>query len=96
MTDTNTALTLQLLEWIAATPRTYIEVLDAWRSSCPRFTIWEDACIEGLIDRDEGPDRIVTLSPKGLALLRANRSDSIPYELTTRPQEPNQTPEPTR
>ena len=46
----NVALTAQLLEWIAAAPRTYDDALDAWRSSCPRHSIWEDALAAGLID----------------------------------------------
>jgi hypothetical protein len=70
MTESPGALTLQLLEWITAQPRTYAEVLDAWRTSCPRLSIWEDACIDGLIDYDPNGDRIVGLSPKGHALLR--------------------------
>lgn len=63
-------LRLQLLEWITARPRTYAEVLDAWRTSCPRLSIWEDACIDGLIDCEAGGRHIVSLSPKGEALLR--------------------------
>jgi hypothetical protein len=39
----NESLILDLLEWIAATPKPYSEVMDAWRTSCPRLTIWEDA-----------------------------------------------------
>ena len=66
------ALTLQLLEWISSQPRTYADVLDAWRTSCPRLSIWEDACIDGLIDYDPNGSRIVSLSPKGRALFRAH------------------------
>lgn len=39
----------QLLEWIAARPRTYAEVMDAWRSTCPRLTIWEDVLDAGYV-----------------------------------------------
>jgi hypothetical protein len=69
MTEPTSALTHQLLEWIAARPRTYAEVLDAWRTTCPRLSIWEDACTDGLINYDPNGDRIVSLSPRGLALL---------------------------
>ena len=72
-TEPAQALTLQLLEWINDRPRSYAEVLDAWRTSCPRLSIWEDACIAGLIDSDPGPGHIVSLSPKGQALLEAHR-----------------------
>ena len=68
------ALTLQLLEWIAARPRSYAETIEAWRTTCPRLSIWEDACIDGLIGRNDG--KIVTLSRKGAALLDAHRKRS--------------------
>lgn len=44
------ALTLQFLEWVAQRPRTYAQAMDAWRSTCPRLTIWEDALNDGLIE----------------------------------------------
>lgn len=40
----------QLLDWTAERPRTYGEVMEAWRSSCPALTIWEDALAERLIE----------------------------------------------
>jgi hypothetical protein len=43
------APTLQLLAWIAERPRSYPETIEAWRSSCPRLTVWEDAIAEGLV-----------------------------------------------
>ena len=43
MIDTTDPLVLDLLEWIAREPRLYIEVIETWRTSCPRLTIWEDA-----------------------------------------------------
>jgi hypothetical protein len=67
--DPTIALTRQMLEWIASRPRTYAEVLDAWRTSCPRLSIWEDACIDGLVECEPG-SRVVTVSAKGKALLR--------------------------
>jgi hypothetical protein len=47
----NDALTRQLLDWIGQEPRTYIDTMEAWRTSCPRLTIWEDATSAGLIQR---------------------------------------------
>ncbi len=67
-------LRLQLLEWIAARPRSYADVLDAWRTSCPRLSIWEDACIDGLIDCEPDGSHIVSLSDKGRAWLRESRA----------------------
>ena len=72
MTEPTYALRLQLLEWIAEHPRRYDEALEAWRTTCPRLSIWEDACIDGLIDCE--PDsRLVSVSAKGKLLLQ-NRS----------------------
>jgi hypothetical protein len=78
MTDSTDSLTLQLLEWITSQPRTYPEVLDAWRTFCPRLSIWEDACIAGLIDYDPAGSRIVTVSRKGQALLQARTATPRP------------------
>ena len=63
----------QMLEWISERPRTYAEVLEVWRTSCPRLSIWEDACIAGLIDGAAGDRQIVRLSAKGALLLDAHR-----------------------
>jgi hypothetical protein len=41
--------TLQLLEWLADHPRTYVETIEVWKSSCPRLTVWEDALAEGFV-----------------------------------------------
>jgi len=70
MAEPTEALTLQLLEWISREPRTYAEVLEAWRTTCPRLSIWEDACADGLIRYDPDGERIVSLSPRGQSLLR--------------------------
>jgi hypothetical protein len=43
------ALTCDFLTWLADAPRTYAEVMDIWRTSCPRFSIWEDALADGLV-----------------------------------------------
>lgn len=72
----NSALTIQLLEWIADRPRTYAETLDAWRTSCPRLSIWEDALAAGLIDTDKSPARFLLLSPEGSAMLMTHWRES--------------------
>lgn len=61
------ALLLDLVEWVAAQPRLYRETMDAWRTSCPRLTIWEDAVAGGFVKCDG--DRVV-VTIKGLQLLR--------------------------
>lgn len=42
-------LTLQMLTWLASQPRSYAETMNAWRTSCPRLSIWEDALADQLV-----------------------------------------------
>lgn len=61
------ALTLELLSWIEAhSSASYGEVMDVWRTSCPRHSVWEDAVIAGMIAIIGTK---VTLTPAGKALL---------------------------
>jgi hypothetical protein len=55
-------LSLVLLEWIGPEPRRCGEVLEAWRTSCPRLPVWEDADDRGFITRLAG---LVVVSPRG-------------------------------
>jgi hypothetical protein len=67
-------LILDLLEWLAPDPRPYAEVMEAWRTSCPRLTVWEDAIDAGLVNRVHAaghPIRI-GLTERGEALLAAH------------------------
>jgi hypothetical protein len=74
------ALTLQLISWIADRPRTYGETMDAWKTSCPRMPVWEDAVSNGLV-RVEGSGRMrersVCLTQGARALLDAQTSSAI-------------------
>jgi len=64
------ALILDLLEWLATRERSYEEVMEAWRTSCPKLPVWEEANDRGLVTRDEINGRcIVGVSPSGRALL---------------------------
>ena len=58
--------TAQLLEWVAARPRTHSEVLEAWGTSCPRQATWEDALTARLVRHENGT---VVLTPLGRARL---------------------------
>jgi hypothetical protein len=71
-----TSSTLNLLEWVAARPRTYAEAIEAWRSNCPRLAVWDDAMIDGLIrtNRRNGVEPTVELTTAGRALLEARAS----------------------
>jgi hypothetical protein len=64
----NAALTRQMLEWIATRPRDYAEVMEVWRTSCPRLSIWEDACLNGLIGYESSTGKVI-LSDAGNAFL---------------------------
>lgn len=64
----NEALTKQLLEWLAESPRGYQETMEAWRTSCPRLAIWEDSELLGLVRTESGEVRI---TEKGLQWLRS-------------------------
>ncbi len=67
-------LVLDLLEWVAAGERTYAEVMDAWRTSCPRLTVWEEATERRLVARARVDGRsVVTITASGSALLERRR-----------------------
>jgi hypothetical protein len=70
------ALILDLLEWIGPTSRPYAEVMDAWRTSCPRLPVWEEANDRGLVERRRvtGSGELVSVSPKGRSYLQERRS----------------------
>lgn len=69
MNRSHDALTLQMLDWIAHGTHSYAEVLNVWKSSCPRLTIWEDACTNGLVESAPGMSGVVSLTEKGRNLL---------------------------
>lgn len=75
--STTESLVLDLLEWLAARERAYEEVMEAWRTSCPRLPVWEDANERGLVMKEEVQGRcIVKITPSGRALLQKQRSST--------------------
>jgi hypothetical protein len=72
------SLTLQLLAWIDEKPRGYDELIEAWKTNCPRFPIWEDACDEGLVGVEAASPRIVYLTAKGRRKLAAEQAANSP------------------
>jgi D-3-phosphoglycerate dehydrogenase len=74
--DTVDALVLDLLEWIGSSPRPYDEVMEAWRTSCPRLPVWETANERGFVERLSLPrgGPVVSVSAAGAAHLQAQRS----------------------
>ena len=78
------ALIFDLLEWLAGGERSYDEVLEVWRTSCPRLTVWEDANDRGLIAVEEpNGRRIVRPSAAGLALIGAGRTGAEKLEASS-------------
>jgi hypothetical protein len=72
MAEHSNALVLDLVEWIAKEPRPYADVMDAWRTSCPRLTIFEDAIDRGFIESRTAPGGgvLVAVTAAGNAMLR--------------------------
>ena len=88
------ALTDQFLAWIADGGRSYGQVMDAWRTSCPRLSIWEDAVGDGLVQIANRPggtreQALVTITERGRERLQARaepvrprmeRAKAVPVE----------------
>jgi hypothetical protein len=69
-TGAASALTVQLLAWLAREPRTYAEAMDVWRTSCPQLSVWEDAIADDFVEvvrtRNESHARVTA---RGTAVL---------------------------
>jgi hypothetical protein len=78
-------LTEQFLAWVAARPRSYADAMEAWRSSCPRLSIWEDALGDDLVRLEPGAGGLsaarVVLTRRGEALLSAGDPPAQPPRL---------------
>jgi hypothetical protein len=75
MTDTVEPLVLDLLEWLGKTPRPYREVIEVWRTSCPRLPVWEEANARGFVEHkhEAGSEAWVGVSAAGQAFLQRRR-----------------------
>jgi hypothetical protein len=77
MSDSIESLILDLLQWIGPERRDYGEVLDAWRTSCPRLPVWEEASNRGFVTRSyDAGCAFVCVTPDGLSFLHARRPTS--------------------
>jgi hypothetical protein len=67
MSETIDSLVLDLLEWIGPNARPYSDVLEAWRTSCPRLPVWEEANDRGFVAsyHEAGRGRLVSVTPAG-------------------------------
>jgi hypothetical protein len=63
--------TLELLAWVRERERSYGETIDAWRSNCPRLSVWEDALADELVEVVRSPRgrSTVVLTTRGLDVL---------------------------
>jgi D-3-phosphoglycerate dehydrogenase len=75
MDDGLDSLVLDLLEWVGPGARPYDEVMDAWRTSCPRLPVWEEANDRGFLDRRHvaGAGRFVAVSTAGSRFVALHR-----------------------
>jgi hypothetical protein len=74
MSEPVDALILDLLEWMGPSPRPYTEVMDAWRTSCPRLPVWEEANERGLVERrTETRGSVVAVTALGREFLARHR-----------------------
>jgi hypothetical protein len=94
MSDPVRALILDLLEWIGPDSRPYSEVIEVWRTSCPRLPVWEEANSQGFISHQHqaGVGSFVSISPLGRAFLTEHRqvrfsADRVPPKLWARRRE---------
>lgn len=66
-------LVLDLLNWLEPKPKSYAEVMDGWRTSCPRLPVWETAVERDLVARERIAGKsVITLTDRGRSLLRAS------------------------
>src|SRR5262249_62323673 len=77
MSDSPSLIMIQFLSWVADRPRSYAETMDAWRTSCPRLSVWEDAAIADLVRLEGEGGRAVELTGRGAAVLRQAQNRGI-------------------
>ena len=67
-------LLLDLVAWVYQQPRRYDDVMAAWRTSCPRLPVWEEAVDKGYLIREWHADTgaMVSVTPQGRRFLMDN------------------------
>jgi D-3-phosphoglycerate dehydrogenase len=68
-------LVLDLIEWLVPGPRPYAEVMEAWRTTCARLPVWEEAVDRGLVVSEMvSPGCVlVTVTPAGRSFFAMRR-----------------------
>jgi len=82
------ALILDLLEWIGKGDRPYTEVIDAWRTSCPRLPVWEEANERGFLDHHHDSSNgkrvpVSALGAKHLCRTRMKTAAAAPVDASS-------------
>jgi hypothetical protein len=78
MTNTVDALIFDLLEYVACKERSYDEVIEAWRTSCPKLPVWEEANERGLITRTRtNGHAVVQITEAGRVFLESRRRSPL-------------------
>jgi hypothetical protein len=79
VSDPVEALLLDLLEWIGPRARPHSEVMDAWRTSCPRLPVWEAANERGFVERHDrrGGETVIAVTPLGRKFLDQHRPHRV-------------------
>ena len=71
------ALIVDFLLWVAQSERSYEEVMEAWRTSCPKLPVWEDVNDRGFVTRGHRNGRsVISITESGLAYLKKRRLPS--------------------
>jgi D-3-phosphoglycerate dehydrogenase len=80
MSDPVDALLVDLVEWVAREDRDYFDVMEAWRTSCPRLPVWEEANARGFVTRiyERGLGPMVAVTQEGRAFLAEHAERRAP------------------
>ncbi len=77
MNEPASLIMLQFLAWVADRPRHYRDTMEAWHSTCPRLSVWEDAVIEGLVRLENDAGRAVRLTARGKDVLEKSKAEAL-------------------
>jgi hypothetical protein len=77
MSEPASLIMLQFLAWVADRPRNYRDTMEAWHSTCPRLSVWEDAVIDGLVRLENDAGRVVRLTRRGTEILEQARAEAL-------------------
>lgn len=75
--EATSLIMVQFLAWVADRPRSYAGTMEAWRTTCPRLSVWEDAILEGLVRIENDASRAVSLTARGRAALERAKAPAL-------------------